>query len=141
MTAILPVIDDLNRPFWDGCRDGHLTVQRCTACQKLRYPISPVCPHCTGRRWTWDPLAGTGAVYTFVVFRHAYNDAWRDRVPYTVAIVELDEGVMMLGDLAGIDPAEVTVGMPVRVDFAPVTPDITLPRFVPRGRVKPEIER
>lgn len=131
MSAILPVIDDLNRPFWDGCREGRLTIQRCKDCQKLRYPTSPICPHCTGREWTWDPVTGRGAVYTFVVFRHAYNDSWRERVPYTVAIVELDEGVMMIGDIIGIAPEQVTVGMPVRVDFESQTPELTVPRFVP----------
>jgi uncharacterized OB-fold protein len=128
---ILPTIDGLNRPFWDGCREARLTVQRCAACERLRYPISPVCPYCLGREWTWQALAGTGAVYTFAVFRHAYNDACRDRVPYTVAIVELDEGVMMIGDVVGIAPEEVSVGMPVRVDFEPATEEIVIPRFVP----------
>lgn len=132
MSAILPVIDDVNRPFWDGCRNGILSGQRCTACHRLRYPVSLVCPHCLGREWAWEPLAGTGTVYTFVVFRHAYNDAWSDRVPYAVAIVELDEGVMMIGDITGISPDEVSVGMPVRVDFEAVTPEITIPRFAPR---------
>jgi hypothetical protein len=131
MSRILPVIDDLNRPFWDACREGRLTVQRCVDCDRLRYPIAPVCPHCMGRTWTWDTLSGAGRVYTFAVFRHAYNDAWRDRVPYTVAIVELDEGVMMMGDIAGISPDEVSVGMRVRVAFEPATPEITISRFVP----------
>jgi uncharacterized OB-fold protein len=131
MSAILPVIDELNRPFWDACRDGKLTAQQCTSCHRLRYPISSVCPYCMGREWTWEPLAGTGKVYTFVVFRHAYNDAWRDRVPYAVAIVELDEGVMMIGDVAGASPEEVSVGMPVRVDYEAVTDDVTIPRWVP----------
>jgi uncharacterized OB-fold protein len=89
-----------------------------------------VCPFCLGRECTWQPLAGNGIVYTFAVFRHAYNEAWRDRVPYTVAIVELDEGVMMIGDLVGIAPEDVGVGMPVRVDFEPATEEIVIPRFV-----------
>lgn len=131
MSRVLPEIDSLNEPFWDACREGRLSAQRCTSCERLRYPISPVCPHCMGREWTWDSLQGTGTVYTFVVFRHAYNDAWRERVPYTVAIVELDEGIMMIGDVARVSPEEVSVGMPVRVDFEPVTPEVTIPRFVP----------
>jgi uncharacterized protein len=132
MSAILPTIDDLNRPFWDGCRNGVLTVQRCATCHRLRYPISPVCPHCVGREWTWEPVAGTGTIYTFVVFRHAYNDAWRERVPYAVAIVELDEGPMLIGDVTGTSPEEISVGLPVRVVFDPVTDEVSIPRFAPR---------
>jgi uncharacterized protein len=132
MSAILPTIDDLNRPFWDGCRNGVLTLQRCTSCHRLRYPISPVCPHCVGREWTWEPVAGTGTIYTFVVFRHAYNDAWRERVPYAVAIVELDEGPMLIGDVTGTSPEEISVGLPVQVVFDAVTDEVSIPRFAPR---------
>jgi uncharacterized OB-fold protein len=132
MSAILPLIDELNRPFWDGARHGRLTVQRCTACQRLRYPISAVCPHCVGRDWTWEALTGSGTVYTFAVFQRAYNDAWRERVPYAVAIVELDEGVMMMCDLIGVAPEEISVGMAVRVEFESITAEISIPRFVPR---------
>jgi uncharacterized OB-fold protein len=130
VSRILPQVDDLNRPFWDACRKGTLTAQRCTSCERLRYPIAPVCPHCIGRTWTWVALSGAGTVYTFAVFRHAYNEAWRDRVPYAVAIVEMDEGVMMIGDIDG-SPDEVSIGMAVRADFEQVTSEITLPRFVP----------
>lgn len=128
---ILPVIKALNRPFWESCRKGRISVQRCAACGKLRYPIGATCPRCMSRESSWEPLAGTGAVHTFAVFRHAYNDGWRDRVPYTVAIVELDEGVMMIGDLAGIAPEDVSVGMRVRVEFEPASAEIDVPRFVP----------
>jgi uncharacterized protein len=129
MSRVLPEVNDLNRPFWESCRDRRLTVQQCTSCRRLRYPISPVCQHCIGREWSWKPLAGTGTVYTFAVFRQVYNEAWRERVPYTVAIVELDEGAMMLGDLVNVAPEEVNVGMPVRVDFEPVTSEVHIPRF------------
>lgn len=128
---ILPTITELNRPFWDGCRNGELVLQRCASCERLRYPIAPVCPHCVGREWTWERVTGRGVVYTFAVFRHAYNEAWRDRVPYTVAIVQLDEGPTLIGDVDGIAPEDVRVGLPVRVDFEQVTEEITVPRFVP----------
>jgi uncharacterized OB-fold protein len=124
---IVPLIDDLNRPFWDGCRERTLRVQECSTCKRLRYPIAPVCPSCMGTDWAWRDLTGDGKVYTFAVFRHAYNEAW----PYTVAIVALDEGVMMIGDLTDIPPADVTVGLRVRVDFEPITERITIPRFAP----------
>jgi len=53
-------------------------------------------------------------------------------VPYTVAIVELDEGVRMMSNIIGIDPEDVRVGMAVAVVFDDITPTISLPKFRPR---------
>lgn len=129
MPLILPQVDDLNRPFWNGAREGVLRLQRCSSCNILRYPISPVCPSCLSTEFAWDEVSGRGEVYTFGVFRHVYNDAWRDRAPYAVAIVKLAEGPFMIADLVDVDVDEVQVGMPVEVHYDTVTPDLTIPRF------------
>lgn len=129
MPLILPQVDDLNRPFWDGARGGVLRLQRCRVCATLRYPISPVCPSCLSTELTWEEVSGRGEVYTFGVFRHVYNDAWSDRTPYAVAIVELEEGPFMIADLVDVDVDALEVGMRVEVHYDTVTPDLTIPRF------------
>lgn len=131
MPLILPTVDELNRPFWNGCKEGVLRLQRCDGCGALRYPISPVCPSCLSTDVGWEQVSGRGEVYTFGVFRHLYNDAWADRIPYAVAIVRLEEGPFMIGDVVDVDVDAVHVGMPVRVRFEEATPDVTLPRFAP----------
>jgi uncharacterized OB-fold protein len=132
MPLILPQIDDTNRPYWDAAQEGTLRLQRCGSCSTLRYPLSPVCPHCLSNEVTWQDVSGRGEVYTFGVFRHRYNDAWGDRVPYAVAIVKLEEGPFVITDLVDVDADDVHVGMPVETTFDAVTPDITIPRFAPR---------
>lgn len=129
MNFILPVVDELNRPFWDGCREGELRLQRC-ACGHLRYPISTVCPRCLSTGYTWEAMSGRGRIFSFAVFRHAYHDAWRDRIPYAVAIVELDEGPRLIADVAVGDPATLRVDQPVAVEFH-AEGDAVLPRFRP----------
>jgi hypothetical protein len=129
MPLILPQVDDLNRPFWDGAREGVLRLQHCGGCDALRYPISPVCPNCLCTEYSWDEVSGRGEVYTFGVFRHVYNEAWSDRAPYAVAIVRLAEGPFMIADLVDVDVDDVHVGMPVGVQFDEVTPEVTIPRF------------
>ena len=128
---VLPQIDDVNRPFWDGCRDGVLLLQRCSDCGHLRYPISIVCPQCLSTAATWEPMSGRGEVYTFAIFRHAYNDGWRDRVPYNVALVQLEEGPTLISNVVGVEPEEIRIGMPVTVVFEAVTDDVTVPQFTP----------
>jgi uncharacterized OB-fold protein len=128
---MLPQISDANRPYWDGAREGELRLQRCTSCGQLRYPISTVCSNCLSTELEWETVSGRGEVYTFGVFRHRYNDAWGDRTPYAVAIVQLQEGPFVISDLVDVDVDEVRVGMPVQVQFDAATPDVTVPRFGP----------
>ena len=124
-----PDVDDLNRPFWDGCARGRAAAAALQRLRHLRYPISPVCPRCLSTAYAWDEVSGGGEVYSFGVFRHAYNDAWRDRRPYAVAIVRLDEGPFMIANLVDLDVDLVRVGLPVSVYFDTVTPEVTIPRF------------
>jgi uncharacterized OB-fold protein len=128
---VLPQIDDANRPFWDGCREGVLRIQGCSDCGHLRYPISIVCPKCLSTDATWEPMSGRGEVYTFGIFRHAYNDGWRERVPYNVALVQLDEGPTLISNVVGIAPEALRVGLPVTVVFEAVTDEVTVPQFTP----------
>jgi uncharacterized OB-fold protein len=128
---ILPTIDEVNQPFWEACRESRLVLQRCRDCGRLRYPISTVCPFCLSTACGWEPISGRGRIYSFTVFRHAYNEAWRDRVPYVVALIALDEGPFMLTDVVGTTPEEVRVDLPVQAVFDPVTDEVTVPRFTP----------
>jgi len=67
----------------------------------------------------WEQPAGTGAVWTFTVAHRPGHPAWRDDVPYAIAVVELDEGPRMLANVVGCAAADVHVGMPVHVVFEP----------------------
>jgi uncharacterized OB-fold protein len=128
---ILPTIDDGNRPFWDGCLAGILVLQRCDECGHLRYPISPVCPQCISVKATWVETDAAGEIYSFGVFRHAYNDAWRDRVPYAVALVKLDAGPTLISNIVDVDPKNVHVGQRVTMVFERIGDDLAIPQFTP----------
>jgi uncharacterized protein len=71
-------------------------------------------------------------VYTFTVIHENYNPRFRERIPYVVAVVELEEGVRMLTGTVGIEPADVRVGMPVEVVFERDPDGRNVPRFTPR---------
>jgi uncharacterized OB-fold protein len=131
VAPIRPTISDVNRPFWDGCRRGELLLQRCAHCARLRYPASQVCPDCLGAEAQWQPMSGRGTVFSFVVFHRAYHRAWEGKVPYNVALIELDEGPIMLSNVVGVDNAKLAVGLPVAVAFEAVDDDLTIPVFKP----------
>ena len=100
----LPTLSDENRPFWDACRAHELRMQRCTACGHIRFPISRICPKCLDAAHTWQPLSGRGTVFSYVVFHQVYNAAFKQDVPYNVALVELEEGPRLITNMLN-DPA------------------------------------
>jgi uncharacterized protein len=95
----LPEKTPLNEPYWNGLAAGQLLFQRCGACGHAWLPPREECPRCLAAHWSWTPAAGGGKLVSWVVFRHAYHPAFADRVPYTVAIVELDEGPRLITNI------------------------------------------
>ena len=130
---IRPTVNEVNRPFWDGCRRGELLLQRCSHCGRLRYPAAVVCPDCLSAEAQWQPMSGRGRVFSFVVFHGAYHPAWESKVPYNVALIELDEGPIMLSNVVAIDNAKLAVGLPVAVAFEAMDESLTVPVFEPAG--------
>jgi uncharacterized OB-fold protein len=129
----LPVVTELSRPFWEACRRHELAVQRCQGCGAFRYPPAVLCPECLGEQSEWIRVSGRGKIFSFVVFRRGYHPAFEPDLPYTVAVVELEEGARLVSNIVGCRPEQVTCDMPVEVVFEDVTPEVTLPKFRPRA--------
>jgi uncharacterized OB-fold protein len=127
----LPRVDEESKGFWEGCRRHELYLQRCAACTTLRYYPRALCPRCLSERVEWVRASGDGTVYTFTITYQNQAPGFRDALPYVMAYVELDEGVRMLTNIVGCAPAEVRIGMPVRVVFEDLTPEVTIPTFAP----------
>jgi uncharacterized OB-fold protein len=131
----VPAPDPDSAPFWAGCREHRLLLQRCAACGAFRYPPGPVCPHCRARESAWVQSEGRGRVYSWIVVTHPVpKEVYAADVPYVVALIELDEGVRIASNVVGCAPAEVRGDMRVEVRFDDVAPGITLPKFAPAGR-------
>jgi uncharacterized protein len=119
--------------FWAGTRAGELRVQRCTECGALRHPPGAMCPACGGGDLDYVVVGGTGEVYSYVVHHHPPVPG--KKLPIVVALVQLPEGVRMVGELLGVAPDEVRVGLPVRVSYVRVDDDLTLPMWRPADQV------
>jgi len=115
--------------FWAGTRKGELRIQRCGACGKLRHPPGPMCPSCGATRPDYLVARGTGSLYSYVVHRHPPVPG--KELPILLGLVELDEGVRMVGELLGVGEEEVAIGMPVEVSMVPVDDDLALPAWRP----------
>ena len=65
------------------------------------------------------------------MIHRAPGEAFQTEAPYIVALVELEEGVRIMANVRGVAPDEVSIGMRLRVAYADVTPEVTLPLFEP----------
>jgi uncharacterized OB-fold protein len=118
---MLPQVTPDTAFFWDGTAAGELRIQRCARCGALRHPPGPMCPACgEPGDGGYAVAAGTGEVFSYVVHHHPPVPG--KRLPLVVALVQLPEGVRMVGEMPGVRPDEVRIGMPVRVTFVPAGP-------------------
>jgi uncharacterized OB-fold protein len=125
--VLRPAVSPDTAFFWAGTAAGELRIQRCGACGALRHPPGPMCPACGAARPDYVVAAGTGEVYSYVVHHHPPVPG-RD-LPIVIALVALPEGVRMVGELLGVSPEHVAVGLPVAVSFVRVDDDLTLPAW------------
>jgi 3-oxo-4,17-pregnadiene-20-carboxyl-CoA hydratase alpha subunit len=101
--------------FWEGVEMDELRIQRCASCGRLRHPPRPMCPHCHSLDRDHVVASGHGEVYSFVV--HHRPEVPGRAHPFVVALVALEEGTRIIGNVVGAEPSEVCVGMPVQVSF------------------------
>ena len=123
----LPGPDD--QAFWEGAKRHELLIQRCTGCGALRFWGRPMCSQCQSFDSEAVHASGRGTIWSFTTTYHGWSRAWREAVPYTVVVVQLDEGPRMTSNLVDADPETIQVGQPVEVVFDDVTPEVTLPKF------------
>ncbi|MEU3646048.1 OB-fold domain-containing protein [Lentzea sp. NPDC034063] len=125
--AIRPSVNRDTEYFWEGTRQGELRIQRCGGCGLLRHPPGPMCPECGATKPKYLVSEGYGVVYSYVVHHHPQVPG--KQTPFVIALIELDEGVRMLGELDG----EPSVGQRVEVVFTKVDDDLTMPSWRPRA--------
>lgn len=117
-------------PFWKAANDGKLMIQYCKDTGQPQFFPRPVSMATGKRNLEWREVSGRGTVYTFSI----HHNAWpghEDRVPYVVALVQLDEGVRILCNVLNVKPEEVKIGMPVKLCWERLNDDINYPAFEP----------
>jgi uncharacterized OB-fold protein len=128
---ILPAVTPLTQPYWDGAREQKLLFQQCRKCGANWHPPMPICPQCHSSEIDWLAAAGGGAVYTYTIVHHPTHPAFTDKVPYVVAVVELDEGPRIVVNIKNCDVTDVRGGMRVGIFFEDVSEGFRLPQAQP----------
>ncbi|MPZ82101.1 MAG: hypothetical protein GEV28_17585 [Actinophytocola sp.] len=129
-----PNIDVDNVDFWDGLRREELLLWTCRTCGAAYWPKCYCIEHENepfAANMSWEPSSGLGRIFAMNRHHTAFNPGFADEIPYTYALVELDEGPMISSTIVGDPPNDLlAVGLRVRVVYKHYPAEgFTLPHF------------
>ena len=87
----------LSAPFLEGLQRGEIRYQICIGCSTAQTLARYACRACGGGQLEWRTAHGSGHVYSTTSVARAPSDEFRALAPYTLAIVELEEGPRVMG--------------------------------------------
>jgi uncharacterized OB-fold protein len=129
----LPIIDSDTEPYWRAAREHRLSLMRCAETGKFIHPPGPGSPFTGGTATEWVDLGGeiTGQLYSYIVVHRAFGRGFVQEVPYVVGLVDVDQapGVRITANVFGVAIDSLQVGMPLRMNWRDVTPDVSLPQW------------
>jgi hypothetical protein len=96
------------KEYNEALKENKLLGLKCKGCGTVTVPPKMVCRKCASPDMEVVELKGTGKIQTFTTCNVA-PEGREDEVPYTILLVELDEGPWIMGNLTGIDPTTLTV--------------------------------
>ena len=124
-----PVANGDSLPYWDAARERKLLIRKCKACNETHFMPRYLCPVCWSDQLEWIEAKGTGKVHSFSVVRRASSAAYAPRVPYVLALIELDEGPRMMANVLGDDALSVAIDDQVKVTFEDRGDGALIPQF------------
>jgi uncharacterized OB-fold protein len=118
-----------SREYWKAAQEGRLVFQKCRACGNVQFPPRHHCAACWDDELEWTESSGRGIVESVTIVRRAVVASFRDKVPYAIAAISLEEGPRLITNLVGEGALNAAIGDPVKVDFVPDDQGNLLPQF------------
>lgn len=106
--------------FADG--PPRLLASRCPGCGQHHFPRAAICPYCTLAGSVDVELEGAGRLWAWTAVTAA-PPGYRGEVPYGFGVVELPEGLRVLGRLTEADPSRLGAGQPMHLVVVPLHVD------------------
>src|SRR6266851_2066671 len=137
MSKPVPIPDAASAFFWEGAARGELLVQMCADCESFQYPPTVVCEKCQSRDVRPARVSGRGTLYALTVMHQAFLPIFAEDLPFTIALVDLDDapGARMLTNIVDAAPDTLSAGDPLEVVFEP-RGEYAVPQFRP-ARARP----
>ena len=86
----------------------------CPHCGSKIFPPRDVCPYCGGEAKTQFSFSGRGQIYSFTQMSNVPT-GYEQSAPYTMALVQLEEGPVVTAQLTDLGDQDVQIGMPVEM--------------------------
>jgi hypothetical protein len=127
----VPVPGPLTAFFWEAIAAGRLDILRCEGCGHYVHYPRPICDRCQSTELSPSTVSGRGTIYSYTVVVQAFHPYFVDRLPYVLAVVELEEepGLKVTTTLLRCDEDQLRVGLPVELELTDVGYGLTLPYF------------
>lgn len=125
----VPAVNPDTAPYWEAASQDRLIMQRCGGCGNLRFYPRYLCPDCWSDQADWVEVSGQGRVHSFTVMRRAPSPAFMGRVPYVVALIDLEEGPRMMANIVGDDALDTAIDDAVTVCFEERADGFKVPQF------------
>lgn len=127
----LPKINEADTAeFWAGTKEQEFRYQQCDNCEKIIFYPRRTCTGCTKSQLVWKVSKGLGKIYTFSIIRLSYHPFFKQKLPYVVAWIDLNEGPRILSNIVGCDAKDVKIGAEVKLEWE-VHEDLNIPLFKP----------
>lgn len=91
-----------------------LVGELCPHCAVKIFPPRDICPECGEEARTLYHFSGRGKVYSYTTVYNA-PEGYEDTTPYTIALVQLEEGPLVTAQLTDTKPGQITIGTPVEM--------------------------
>jgi len=121
--------------LWKYMSQGKLVGGKCTKCGKMHFPPRPLCNNCFSKDFTWTELPTNGKLLTYTII-HIAPPQFQTMAPYAMGIVELDNGLKILGMIKNVPLDQIKIGLSLSLVFEACTPTGQWPRW-PRYHFKP----
>lgn len=103
--------------FWEAAALGRLMVQQCESCGSRLRPGRWICPRCRSSKIGWVESDGRGTIYSLTEVHQLYHPEFTHRRPYSVGLVDLDDGPRLATRLLSNDSQRPAIGDRVHVTF------------------------
>lgn len=103
----------------------NLAGSQCGICGGHHFPKRTMCPTCHRKslgNMERFVFSGMGKILSFTIV-HDGISKYKTQVPYIMAIIELEEGDMVLGQIVDCDNEEIAIGNDVEMVFRKLTED------------------
>lgn len=102
--------------FYKNIAQGKLLGAKCKKCGKVHLPPRPICDGCYSREFDWTTIATKGKLLTYTII-YIGPVQFQSKAPYAMGIVELENGLKILGMIRDIALEQIKIGMDLTIDF------------------------